>query len=266
MRKLLIFHLLLLCFSCNNSPNNIQEVEQATFDKKISADSIKLLFNYYLGAREDFFPSSQIYEFGKLNPVDQAVIDTSFFIFREKLLEAVQKKDIFFLLDHTNEHIFCSFDGSNTLEEFVELWDLASEESATQSKLWVELEKVLRLGGTFDKADQTFSANYIFSTFPEQYDPYDYAAIVGSGVRLRSAPNLQSKIIKTVSYNIVKVLDWDGPEEKIGGEVYNWAKIALLDDTEAYVYGKYLISPIDYRAGFKQKSGKWEMTFFVAGD
>ena len=85
---------------------------------------------------------------------------------------------------------------------------------------------------------------------------------------MRSEPSLNARILKSLSYNIVKVLQVvNDKQETIGGETHPWVKIQLPESAlEGFVYGKYLRSPIDYRIGFEKNGRNWQISFFVAGD
>ena len=262
--KKISFFFVFLFFAFGNSSKKV-ETPIPTANTTLQGISTRVLFEKYKEGRA-LLPAKQIYEIGKLNPVDEAQNDTVFFIFREKLLDAIRKKDILYLLEQLDPNITVSFGGSEGLEAFTQAWQLTSEEKTINSPLWKELEKTLQLGGTFDQTSQLFLSNYVYATIGEPYDPYIHAVVVGSGVRYRTAPSLQAKVVDRLSYDIIEVLDNQGPKETIGGETYPWVTIKSLAGKEGYIFGKYLVSPIDYRAGFKKMDGRWKMIFFVAGD
>lgn len=230
-------------------------------------DSIRQLYQQLLAAKKDTLPLRQIREVGKLYPVDEAPQDTAFFIFREQLLQTIQRREVFHLMDIIHPEIKADFGGSGGVADFVSMWELDSPEKAKNSKVWETLAKVLQNGGAFQNGGKRFVAPYIFATWPDTYDAFEYSAITGSGVRLRSAPNLQSRTLTMVNYDIVKVLETTPIEETIGGETFPWVKIQLANETEGYVFGKFVASSVGFRAAFeRQPNGKWLMTFLVAGD
>lgn len=266
--QLLPFTVLLPLLSCN-SDTATQEEKLEQFEKvtEVNQDSLRNLYRQKLKAKDETLPSQQIPEKGKLNPVDEAVLDTAFFLFREDLLVAIEQKNIFGLLEAVDENIKCSFGAENGLADFVRMWGLESEEKVKDSQVWTILQKILTQGGTFDNRRTGFTAPYIFSTFPDEYDSFQYSAIAGGGVRLRNAPTLNSKILKSISYDIVEVIERTDKMEIINGETHPWIKIKMLDGLEGYVYGQFVQSPIDFRAGFsKDKDERWKMTFLLAGD
>ncbi len=233
----------------------------------LPADSLNELYQKYASAREDFLPTQRRPEVGKLNPVDEAPLDTAFFIFREQLLEAVRNKDVFHLLEITDEHIKCSFGAENGIPDFVKMWQLDSPESTKQSEIWSTLENILIQGGTFSNKRKTFIAPYIFSIFPDKYDAFEYGAVAGRGVRLRDRPSLQSTVIKTISYDIVKIIKEASMPETIGDQTFPWLEVELLDGTKGFIFGQFVGRPIEWRAIFSiNDKGQWRMVTLVAGD
>ena len=230
----------------------------------INTDSIRDLYLQYYAALEDTFPKQQHVEKGKLYPVDEAPLDTAFFVFRESLKKVIAEKDVFGLLDVVDKDIKVSFGGENGLADFVTIWNLDTKQPDSL-EIWKALESVLSQGGVFKNGRKAFYAPYYYATWPSEYEAYDYGVIAGSGVRMRETPSLNSRIVKTVSHNIVTILEEKEPQE-IGGEVHPWVKVEGLDGTQGYVYGKFVGYPISFRAGFESKPEGWRMVFFVAGD
>lgn len=262
---IMIFGLL----ACGNdaAPSEARETAESTamVNTPGKPDAQRELYNELLAAKRDTLPARQIQEAGKLYPVDEALTDTGFFIFREQFLHAIRKKELFALMDVIHPDIKVDFGGAGGVADFVKTWELDSPEKAANSPVWDILEKVLENGGSF--RDGQFVAPYVFSTWPDDYDAFTYWAITGSGVRLRSAPSLQSSTITMVSYDIVKMLEITQKKETIGGETHPWIKVETADGKQGYVYGKYAATSISYRTSFERRpSGKWLMNFLVAGD
>ena len=77
--------------------------------------------------------------------------------------------------------------------------------------------------------------------------------------------NLETNLqIKTLSFDIVKVVV-DTPNENSAVK-RQWLTIELGDGQKGFIAKEYIRSPIDYRAIFEKKNGKWLMTAFIAGD
>lgn len=122
---------------------------------------------------------------------------------------------------------------------------------------------VLALGGSFS-GDATFMAPYTYSKFPDEFDAFEHGAIVGENVRVRKEPKLDSQIIGTLSFDIVKVTDWTPKQD--GGNKQAWVSVSLTGDAKGFIAKDYIRSPVDYRAIFEKKDGKWQLTAFVSGD
>jgi len=194
----------------------------------------------------------------KLYPVDEGKKDASFNAFRERLLKAARERDKKFLLSVIDPQIKWSFGDDHGIKGFRKHWKI----DAGDSELWSELIEVLSLGGTFYKSEgrKGFWAPYTFSSFPDDLDAFEYAAITGKDVRVRARPNASAQIVATLSYDLVKA-DFSGK----GGAI-EWAKVTTPGGKGGYVLKKFVRSPVDYRAHFENIKGKWLMTVFIAGD
>ena len=266
MRMVFLFSIISLLLSCGGPKSEGEEKQTNTTSKtRISKDSLRKLYVQYADKIPKPLPEQKKMEKGKLYPVDEAPKDTAFFVFREQLREVIKNKDVFGLLDAVNKDIKCSLDGNNGLSGFVGMWHLDATQVDTL-QIWHVLASVLSKGGAFSQGGKYFSAPYVNALWPDDYDAIDYGVVTGSGVRMRSAPSTNSSIVKTVSYNIVMILDV-GVEEEINGEQHPWVQIELLDGRQGYIYGKFVGSPTDYRAGFAydQYEG-WNMDVFLAGE
>ena len=138
---------------------------------------------------------------------------------------------------------------------------------SNNTELWEKLSTVLSLGGTFSTSEgkKLFWAPYTFSTFPEDLDAFEYAAIVGENVRVRSKPNATASIVTNLSYDMVKAT-FPGGDSDREGDIRGWVRVVVPDGRNGYVASRYIRSPIDYRLGFEKIRGKWLITAFIAGD
>lgn len=267
MKKFIAYGLMALFLWACGQEESTQEQAKDETRVQLNMDSIRKVYTELLQLRLEALPLRQVAEKGKLNPVDEAPADTLFFVFRENLRQLVKDKNVFGLLEAVDEDIKNGFGDNNGFAEFVTLWELDKPEKAAGSEIWGILEEILDLGGSFLASAGSFEANYVSSTWPAAYEPFDHAAIVGSGVRFRTSPTLQSKTIASISYDIVKVLEYTDKQETIGGETHPWVKIAMLDGREGFVYGKFLGSPVGYRATFSiNEKGLWQMNSLLSGD
>jgi hypothetical protein len=195
---------------------------------------------------------------GKLYPIDEAAKDPAFFVFRARLMKAIQKRDATFLLSIVDPKIANNFGGDDGIANFKRIW----HPERPTSPVWAELLSALALGGKFAE-DKSFSAPYLFNGFPEQFDAFEHSAIIDDGVRVRREPGTAAAVVRTLSFDIVKL----GPGyPKQSSDKRQWVPVVLADGQTGYVASEYIRSPIDYRAIFEKKNGKWMMTAFIAGD
>ena len=202
----------------------------------------------------------------RLYPVDEGVKDASFARFRRELRAAVKRRDTQFVLRILDPAIMNSFGGNCGVADFREQW----HPERPRSELWPTLDEILSLGGSFSVGESAsccdpnatgvvreFCAPYVFSCFPDDLEGYEYMAITGRSVRLRQKPSLRSRVIGTLTYEIVRYS---------GEESGRWVGIVTCGGRHGYVSARYVRSPIDYRARFGQVKGHWVMKALVAGD
>lgn len=135
--------------------------------------------------------------------VDEAPIDPDFLAFRTRLLEAVASRDSAFILSLVSDRILNSFGGNGGVDEFIMDWQLDSEDS----RFWGEFETVLRLGGAF-LAENKFLAPYVTATWQSvNLDGFEYSAVIGADVNVRSEPSLTAPVISTMSYQTFRTHD-----------------------------------------------------------
>jgi len=204
-----------------------------------------------------------------LKPVDEAAKDPSFVEFRTKLIAAAERKDTKYVMAAMDPKIELSFGGHVGAADFKELWKPDSKNSL----FWKEFLTILKNGGSFgeDTGDDVsrFFAPYTYSEFPDdpEIDMFRDGIVIGTDVNLRESPDTKSKIIGTLSHNIVKI-DFERSvlKKNPAGIDYAWYKIETFGGKKGFVSGDYIRGGVDYRIGFEKKNGKWRMTFFLAGD
>lgn len=193
----------------------------------------------------------------KMLPVDEAVKNPTFFLFRARLMEAVAAHDAKQLATFLSPKITMGFGGESGIADFMKQWQPEDKES----KLWSELGRVLALGGKFTK-DGGFSAPYYYAAWPESddVDPFEWVAVIGENVRVREKPNAGSNAIARVSFELV------GIEEQQDGASDEWMKIKLSDGKKGFVASRFTGSSVGYRAIFGKENGEWKVTAFLTGD
>jgi len=188
-----------------------------------------------------------------LKPVDEAAQNPDFLAFRTRLKDIVAKHDTKALLEVLHPNIRASFGSDSGISAFVAMWT----PNEADSKLWKELGTVLELGGTFD-GPSMFTAPYTFSRWPNDVDSFEFMAVIGTNVRIRTEPSANAPVLATVSYAIL--------ENDLGArEADGWTAVKFAGK-RGYISSQFIRSPIDYRARFEQENGRWRMVFFLAGD
>ncbi|MCI4651360.1 SH3 domain-containing protein [Phaeodactylibacter sp.] len=261
---IILIFLFILGYGCESDAPPADTATETV--SRIPSDSLRQLYRQYRSMQTDTLPAKQVQERHKLYPVDEAPMDTAFFVFREQLLQAVQQRDVFALLDAVDKDIKVSGAKEPGVAGLVSRYGLTPT-AADSLPIWPILEELLKAGGTFSDNGQAFTAPYYAATWPEALPKNKYAAITGSGVRIRSAPNLSSDIVKTISYELVQYLETTNQTEVIGGETHPWCRIELSGGKVGFVYGKFVARPTGYRAQF-EKTGpqQWAMTQLIYGE
>lgn len=211
-----------------------------------------------------------------LKPVDEAAKDPTLVEFREKLIEAAEKKDTKYIISVMDPAIHLSFGGHSGIKDFKEMW----QPDAKNSVFWKEFLSILKLGGSFgdvgENGEKYFFAPYIFSNFPDypDQDIFSDGAVTGTDVNLRAKPSLKGKVIGSLSYNIVRI---DYKNSVLGKDPagikdppvpnYEWYKVETLGGKKGYVSADYVRGHVDHRIGFEKKpNGTWKIAFLIAGD
>ena len=190
-----------------------------------------------------------------LRPIDEAAKVPSFAAFRNNLIAIVKARDTKKLEAMIAPNIKLSFGGDEGLDDFRKEW----KPDRPDSKLWPELDTILRLGGSF-QGDNHFFAPYVYSAFPNDLDAFENGVIIDRNVPMRSKPSPTAPVIARLTHEIVGA-EMGTPESRV------WVKVTrLVKPTTGYVAARATRSPIGYRAGFERVNGKWMMTILIAGD
>ncbi len=267
MRALLLPALLsiLLC-NCNRSENKSETYADsltAQTTDALSEDSIRAIFNRRIQPQLELFPTQQIIEQGKLYPVDEAPLDTAFFVFREQLKDAVKRKDIFFIMEKTDANVLIN-DQKKGVSAFAQHWGLTSQAATIASPLWAQLSYLLNEGGVFTQNKTQFHAPYFSATFPADLSKEENGVITGAGVRMRSAPSLNSQINKIVSHDLIQILEETPDSTTINEETFSWFKVKTQEDLEGYVWGKFIGRPDQDQVSFQKTATSWKIVKLIA--
>jgi len=188
-------------------------------------------------------------------PTDQAETNAAFREFRDRLRDAVDRKDAAFIAGILASEVKLSVEGAKGADEFLKEW----RPEAPDSPLWPVLADILRLGGAF-KPDGSFVAPYVHAHFPPKLDAIMSLVVISTGVAVRKEPRPDAAVLTRISYEIVTAEPWrdDVPA--------GWVKVKASGGHVGYVASELVRSPIGYRAGFARRGGQWRMIFLLAGD
>ncbi len=204
----------------------------------------------------------------KLYPVDESHLDPSFLVFKTRLLEVVEKRDLDSLVSIAHAKLMLSIyddpdvSGQERLRSFLE--EMREED---RTRLWQELGDMLSLG--VSHSDPQFCAPYAYVTFPRELSYGDHLVITGSDVPIRAKPNSTAPIIDHLSYDIVTYL-WRGRGalvwDTVEGERDHWLRIQTPSGDTGYVWGKEAWRPSDRSVCFDKTDGQWMMTSWTSPD
>lgn len=198
----------------------------------------------------------------KLPPVDEAAGDRSWIDFKNRLLNALEKRDRKFVLSVIDRNVRNSPDTPRGVTEFRKQWGF----DADDTPLWRELLSALFLGGAYvkrDKGPTEFCAPYVMPKWPDNVDPHDHGVIITRDVLVKAAPSSGSGTLQTLTYDIVAVTDWEVADQAsdVG---QRWVKIRI-GAGEGYVPEEQIRSPIEHTACFAKTADGWRMTALGAG-
>ena len=193
----------------------------------------------------------------KLEPVDQALTDLSWLHFKNRLLDAVMKRDRKFVLGILDPNVRTGIDSGRGIAEFRKQWSL----DAVDSPLWRELPAALFLGAAYvrrERGPQELCAPYVLARWPRNMDPHAFGAIITREVLVKAAPSSDSRTLATLSYEIVPVADWE-VNDLAADFRQKWVKVRLKTGV-GFVPEEQIRSPIEHIACFIKTREGWRMT------
>jgi len=200
-----------------------------------------------------------------LKPIDEAPLDPSFVAFRSRVIAAAERRDAKFIFSIIDPRIRVTFGDVLGLREFKRYFKLERR----SDPFWAEFLAVIKNGGLFSrengKRKNLFYAPYAFEGFPEDLDSFSQGVVLGANVSLRETPSADGKIVARLSYNIVTA-DYENSIKTGDLDKLVWVKVTTLGGLAGFVSADNFRSPMDYRAGFSKKFGKWKLVLFISGD
>ena len=193
----------------------------------------------------------------KLEAVDEATNDMSWAHFKNRLLDALMKRDGKFVLGILDRNVRMGVDGVRGIEEFRKQWAVDTDESP----LWRELTSALFVGAAYLKRGQApreLCAPYVLARWPRDMDPHAYGAIISRDALVKAAPSSDSQTLATLAYDIVPVADWE-VADKAPDFAQKWVRIKLKTG-EGFVPEEQIRSPIEQVACFIKTGNGWRLT------
>ncbi len=198
----------------------------------------------------------------KVLPVDEGVRDPTWVLFKTRLLDALAKHDQKFVMGIVDARIRNTL-GNDGSTEFRKLW----QPQAADSPLWVELPKLLFLGGVFvkrDKGANEFCAPYVRFKWPDDVSATGSGAIIVADALMKTKPSAAAETLQTLSHDLVKVLDWEvADDEKENKQL--WVRIQTRAGI-GFVPEEQIRSPLEHRACFVKSGTGWRMTGLEVGE
>ncbi|HUT47957.1 MAG TPA: SH3 domain-containing protein [Alphaproteobacteria bacterium] len=207
-------------------------------------------------------------------PFDEGSRDRSFAGFRRALIKIVDARNLKALQRHFHKDIRVGFGGQNGRAE-------AAKAMRGDPARWATLARILRRGGRFERTKWQcrtksgpkpcilpgFIAPYTYyANPPKGRDAFETMVITASGVNVRADPRRSAKVVARLSHRIVTTPKTPRKNVSPKNVLRDWVEIELPGGKRGFVARRFAVSPIDYRAGFVKEGGRWQMTFFLAGD
>lgn len=190
---------------------------------------------------------------------DDGPQDASFVKFRNELKVIIARKDAAVLFTHLASDIKIDFGGFGGGPEFHKMW----KPFDPNSKVWPALSLVVEQGGNFD-APVRFSAPYVYSAFPSDVDGLDKVVVTKEGAVMRAKPTADAPVVRPLDRDILTVVSGAKAQHEAGPD--DWTEVKDAKGKQGFVLAQHVRSPIDYRAYFEKRKGKWVITMFLAGD
>ena len=177
-------------------------------------------------------------------PNDESGREKSLAAFFVRLKDVLKRKDRDALLAMLAPNIDVGIRDMSGSGAFFTAWGLADRDAS----VYGVLTQILSMRGVW--VDSQFCGPYVGVQFPADLDRTKHQVVLNPDVRLRATQSTTGRVVATLAYDIVEVLE-RGPE---------WTKVRTVAGAEGYVPIAYLYSPAGYRACFaKNAEGAWQI-------
>ncbi len=197
----------------------------------------------------------------KFPPRDDSGNNPELQLFVRELKEIIKNKDSQRLLAKVHPQIKFDFDEGIGVEKFKKNWKPEDKNSS----LWPIMSKIVGLGGVFVKNRTNpffdFVFPYVNEVDLEDGDEYFTTLVItNKDVKVREKPDLNSKVVGQLTYDIVSYDYEKSKDEK-------WYFIQTADKKiSGYISSDFAYSPVDYRMFLTKEKEKWMISCIIAGD
>jgi hypothetical protein len=188
-------------------------------------------------------------------PRDDCLRIGEYFQFRQQFEDIVKRRNTAGLQALIASDIQWNFGGEPaTKTAFAAKWNLSK---GAASPIWAELDAILPLGCGINGKGIAFP--HMFTAgLGDQDGELSKVLVTYEDVNLRASASSGAVSKAKISWELVDVK---------GGIVKDgWTPVTTADGKTGFIKSNYLRDPLDYRAGFEKRDGKWVMNFFAAGD
>ena len=196
----------------------------------------------------------------RLAPVDEGPRDPSFVAFRKELKDVIARKDAAKLFHYLASDIHLSFGGDYGGPAFHQMWKPFDKDT----KVWSVLSLIVDNGGKF-VVPGGFAAPYAYAAFPEDLDSFEYVVVTNPAAVLRDQPNTTARVIRKLDHDILELVKSSGKMQHEAGP-NDWDEVKAATGQRGFVLSADIRSPVEYRAIFEKRKGKWVIQTLVAGD
>lgn len=137
-----------------------------------------------------------------------------------------------------------------------------------QADFWKDMELYLPWGAEWSEAGQIASyPNFGDSPMNDRW--LGDALVKGASVNVREAPSRSSKVLTTLSWEIIS----GGPKELRRSNDWSlvehgryYVKVRLPDGRMGYIHNDFILSDLCKRVGFQRVNGEWKLKWYASGE
>jgi hypothetical protein len=193
--------------------------------------------------------------------------------FTDRLKDAVARRDVAFIRQSLDDQAVSALDSEGSAAAFMANWHVAD----TSAEFWTDIDRVLRMGGTFISGQPVEKYQFVFPypyevDLDEEADYFNVGVITGKNVNLRAAPDTKAAVVTQLTYHVVNfITDEEGYRIVSGGKSAfdpDWYKVVTADHASTgWVSARYVYDIMGPRLVlYKTAAGAWKISCFAVGD